>query len=50
MAGYTHDPKYDDLPELIKNLYSPKDYAWLPDDQKRNIVSDNCMPELHEDD
>lgn len=49
-GGYTHHPDYDGLPESIKALYSPKDYAWLPEPLKRTIMEDNTLPEVAEDD
>ena len=49
-GGYTHHPDYDALPEGIKAMYTPKEYAWLPQPLKDNIIDDNVLPEVIEDD
>jgi len=46
---YTHHPDYDQLPECIKCMYTPKEYAWLPAQEKRNIIEDNTLPEVFDD-
>lgn len=49
-GGYTRHPDYDKLPESVKAMYSPKDYAWLPEALKATLVEDCTMPEVTEDD
>jgi len=49
-GGYTRHPDYDKLPESIKAMYSPKDYAWLPQPLKDSLIDDNVLPEVTEDD
>ena len=49
-GGYTRHPDYDKLPESIKSMYSPKDYAWLPQPLKDSLIDDNVLPEVTEDD
>jgi hypothetical protein len=49
-GGYTKHPDYDSLPESIKAMYTPKEYAWLPQPLKNTILNDNTMPEVPEDD
>lgn len=46
---YTPHPDYEELPKAIQCLYSPKEYAWLPEEEKRNIINDNTMPETFDD-
>lgn len=46
---FTHHPDYDALPEPIKHAYSPKEYAVLPDELKKTLVDDECMPDEPED-
>jgi hypothetical protein len=45
MAGFTMHPDYDQLPEPIRMLYSPKEYAWLGDEARRRIMETECYPE-----
>jgi len=49
LTNYEHDPRYDDLPEPIKMMYSAKEYAWLSDAEKANLVERSCLPECEED-
>jgi len=45
---FQHDPRYDALPESIKFMYSPEEYAWLSDEEKAHIVERECMPDPDE--
>ena len=36
---------YDSLPEPIKLVVSPKEYAWLSDAEKARLVQDLTEPE-----
>lgn len=36
---------YDGLPEAIKQYYTPRQWSFMSDDQKTNVVRDNCEPE-----
>lgn len=49
-GGYTKHPDYDTLPEGIKAMYTPREYAWLPQPLKDTIIDDNVLPEVPEDD
>lgn len=42
-------PDYDKLPVSIQAQVSQKDYLWLDDDGKRNLITDFTMPEVAED-
>lgn len=44
-GDFQHHPDYDALPESIKAMYSPKEYAWLPDALKSTLIEDETMPE-----
>lgn len=46
---YTNHPEYDRLPRCIRYLYNPKEFAYLPEIEKRNIIDDNTLPELFDD-
>lgn len=46
---FTPHPDYDGLPEPIKVLYTPSEYAWMSDEQRRTLVEDECLPEVEED-
>lgn len=47
--GAHFDAEYDSLPESLKLLYTPKEYAWLPPEQRARLVEQECMPEVAED-
>lgn len=42
-------PDYDKLPESIKKHVTPKEYAWLNESQKQDLVKEFCMPEVSDD-
>jgi hypothetical protein len=44
----SHDPRYDELPGVLKNLYSPEEFAWLADMQKRQLERIETEPEWTE--
>lgn len=37
--------EYDRLPECIKVLHSEREWQWLPDEQKRNLIQNETEPE-----
>lgn len=45
-ASFTQHPDYDDLPDVLKSALSPKEFAWLTDSQRADIVSDLCNPDV----
>lgn len=47
--NYASHPDYEKLPQCIKILYTEKEYAWLPESEKQNIIQDNTMPETYND-
>ena len=42
------DERYDELPGLLKNLYSPEEYGWLDDMRKRELQRIETEPEWTE--
>ena len=36
---------YDQLPEPIKAIYKPYEWLWLTDEQKANLIQQECEPE-----
>ena len=47
--GVHFDAEYESLPEPIKMLYTPKDYAWMQPEQRARLVEAECLPEVAED-
>lgn len=47
--GVHFDAEYDALPEAIKTLYTPKEYAWLPPETRAALIEQETMPEVPED-
>ena len=47
--GPAFDAEYDALPEALKMLYSPKEYAWLPPERRARLIEEETMPEVPED-
>jgi len=42
-------PEYAALPECIKCAYTATEYAWLPEEEKQNLIENECMPDCEED-
>lgn len=47
--GAVFDAEYDALPEALKTIYTPKEYAWLPPERRARLIEDETMPEVEED-
>ena len=47
-ASFEHDPRYDALPEPLKLIYTPEQYAWFSEEEKATLLERNCMPEVEE--
>lgn len=45
MAALTH-PDYDELPEAIKMVHSPKSFAWLGDEARARVIERETMPDM----
>jgi len=37
--------RYEDLPDVLKYLYSRDEFMWLSDERKENLERDECLPE-----
>ncbi len=37
--------RYDDLPKGMRLLYTPKEFAWLPDEDKDNMEERDTLPD-----
>lgn len=47
--NYKSHPDYEKLPEGIKSVYTPKEYAWLDDESRRRLIEDMTLPEVQEE-
>jgi hypothetical protein len=47
--GAAFDAEYEALPESLKVIYSPKEYAWLDPTQRARLIEQETMPEVGED-
>lgn len=43
------DEEYERLPEAIKSMITPKEFMWMPDEERNNILEDMTLPEVEED-
>jgi len=44
LAHSTSHPDYDQLPESIKLIHTPEQYAWLGTERER-VIDRECMPD-----
>lgn len=49
MENFKEHPDYQSLPESIKAMYTQKEYAWLDDESRENLIKDMTLPEVAED-
>lgn len=47
--GPAFDAEYDALPEALKMIYSPREYAWIPPERRGRLLEEETMPEVPED-
>lgn len=47
--GPAFDAEYDALPEALKAIYTPREYAWLPPERRSRLIEEETMPEVGED-
>ena len=40
--------QYDDLPESIKTVVTPKEFDWLSDGEKARLIQNETEPEYEE--
>ena len=48
--GPAFDAEYDALPEALKMVYTPRDYAWLPPERRATLIEEETMPEAYPED
>jgi hypothetical protein len=44
-TNFTHHPDYDGLPDAIKAIVTPKEYAWMSNQQRVDLLMDICEPD-----
>lgn len=49
LAGEEVRDAYDKLPESIKGMYTRREWLWLSDIEKRDLVKNECMPETFDE-
>lgn len=47
--GAAFDAEYAALPESLKMIYTPKEYAWMPPERRAKLIEEETMPEVWED-
>lgn len=47
--GPVFDAEYDELPEALKLIYSPKEYAWMSPERRQRLIEEETLPEYFED-
>jgi hypothetical protein len=48
MSDFSEHPDYDNLPDVIKQYYTPKEYSWLGDEDRARLFETECNPEPEE--
>lgn len=49
IAGVETQDAYDKLPASIKGMYTRKEWLWFSDIEKRDLVMNECNPEMFDD-
>jgi hypothetical protein len=47
--GPHFDKEYEELPESLKMIYTPKEYAWMTPERRSKLIEEETMPEYFED-
>lgn len=47
--GELFDAEYDELPEALKQIYTPKEYAWMSPERRARLIEEETLPEYFED-
>jgi hypothetical protein len=45
MTNYHNHPDYENLPDPLKQLYTPKEYAWLSDEDRESLEERETLPD-----
>lgn len=43
--NYEPHPGYEQLPEVLRHKYTPKEYAWLGDHGRDRLLETECYPD-----
>lgn len=44
--NFAGHPDYDTLPEVIKAMVSPKEFAWMSNEQRTDLLCDCTEPDV----
>ena len=47
--GHWFDAEYDELPEALKLIYTPKEYAWMSPERRQRLIEEETLPDHFED-
>jgi hypothetical protein len=47
--GQWFDTEYDELPEALKMIYTPKEYAWMSPERRAKLIEEETLPDYFED-
>ena len=47
--GAAFDAEYEALPEGIKLLVSPREFAWTEPENRARLIEQECLPDVPED-
>ena len=47
--SYTDHPDYARLPKVLKAAYTPKEYAWMGDEGRANLLESATTPEVFDE-
>jgi len=48
--NYTVHPDYEGLPEVIRHKYTPKEHAWLTNQERDRLMERECYPDADSED
>ena len=49
-SAHAEHPEYQKLPEVVKHTLSEKQYSWMDDTRRENLIDSYCLPDYEEDD
>lgn len=47
--GPAFDAEYAALPEAVKMIYTPREFAWMPPERRARLVEEETLPDVAED-
>jgi hypothetical protein len=47
--GSDFDREYEELPESLKKIYTPKEYAWMSPERRALLIEEETLPDYFED-